>query len=120
MRKTAKKPTKRRAPESKLGRSVTTRSSPAAVAKPETGERKASASKQARVIALLRSSSGVTMAAMVRETGWQPHSVRGFLAGVVRKKMPSSTIEPIDRSTDDWATTAWAMDCGSLMALMPL
>ena len=87
MRKPAKKPAKRRAPESKLVRTVTTRSLPAADTKSETNEKKASASKQARVIAMLRSSSGATMAAMVQETGWQPHSVRGFLAGVVRRKL---------------------------------
>jgi Protein of unknown function (DUF3489) len=53
-------------------------------APPQTGRAE---SKQSRIIAMLRAPSGATIDAMVQATGWLPHSVRGFLAGIVRKKL---------------------------------
>jgi Protein of unknown function (DUF3489) len=58
---------------------------PAAGAKPVAGAR--GGSKTAKVRELLKRPGGVTTKELMKATGWQPHSVRGFLSGTVGKKM---------------------------------
>ena len=43
--------------------------------------------KGATIIELLRRKEGATLADLTKATGWQPHSVRGFLSAQVGKKL---------------------------------
>jgi hypothetical protein len=69
-------------------------------------------SKKSLIIAMLRAPGGATIEAMARAAKWQPHSVRGFLAGVVRKKLGLSLVSAdgangrVYRITDRTASTA--------------
>jgi hypothetical protein len=44
-------------------------------------------SKTETILALLKRPGGVTAKELMKATGWQPHSVRGFLSGTIGKKM---------------------------------
>ncbi len=92
-RKTARSP--RRAPvapkKGKAGKKATpAKKAPTGAKKAKGGKDAKGAregSKTAKILDLLRRKGGVTAKELMKATGWQPHSVRGFLSGTVGKKM---------------------------------
>jgi hypothetical protein len=77
----------RRASSAKTAKRKSSKRSAAAAAASDATPGTRAGTKNAQVVAMLRDRAGTTIAAIMAATGWQQHSVRGFLAGVVRKKL---------------------------------
>jgi hypothetical protein len=86
----AKKPTKPSKPR------IVRRSSPNAAKKAASPQSKTT--KQDQVLALLRRQDGASIDEIVAATDWQPHSVRGFLSGAVKKRLGIDVIS--EKGTD--------------------
>jgi hypothetical protein len=87
--------TNKKAKRAKQGASVAPKKGPSAkkatLAKKAPKARKAAKVREGcktdQVLALLKRAGGVTAKELMKATGWQPHSVRGFLSGTIGKKM---------------------------------
>ena len=86
----AKKPSKPTAPRIVRGKAAKTRKAAPTPAK--------SASKQDQVLVLLRRQQGASIEEIVAATDWQPHSVRGFMSGAVKRRLGIDVIS--EKGTD--------------------
>ena len=59
----------------------------------------AGSSKQSAVLTMLRKPGGATISTIMKITGWQQHTVRGFFAGTVRKKLALNLVS--DKSSGE-------------------
>ena len=54
---------------------------------PKTERKPRDGTKQAKLIAMLRRPEGATIDQIVKAFAWQPHTVRGAIAGALKKKL---------------------------------
>jgi hypothetical protein len=64
-----------------------TRAAKGAKAKKDKPASTRSDSKQAQLIAMLKTAKGASIEEIVKAFGWQPHTVRGAIAGALKKKL---------------------------------
>jgi hypothetical protein len=80
---------KRTPPSSETGKSKSSRNSsqPRAATAADDAPHSAQMTKHDRVLTLLSRREGATIPELMKATDWQQHSVRGFLAGTIKKKL---------------------------------
>ena len=89
--KSSERPGRAKRSSSKMAAAPTAKATKASSGRPSPD------TKQDRVVALLQQPGGAALDVLVDATGWQKHSVRGFLAGTVRKKLKLALIsEKVD------------------------
>ena len=85
------------APPAQDGSRKAARESSDGVSRQLQGRAAPSQSKQDLVIRMLRRQSGVTIEDIIAKTGWQPHSVRGFFSGLVKKKLKLPLVSEVGK-----------------------
>jgi hypothetical protein len=82
------------------------RNDPKSRPNPRSAATTRSGTKQGRAIEMLQSKDGTSIQALMDATGWQQHSVRGFLAGVVRKRLKLNLVSEVNAGVRTYRITS--------------
>lgn len=86
-----------KARQSKRSRTRSLIKSPDASRSKKQPQAERASTKQDMVIQMLGRQSGVSVDELVAKTGWQPHSVRGFFSGFVKKKLKLPLVSQVGK-----------------------